>query len=144
MEFANISAVVGPWVGVVGFRAFAKGLPCWKRTEGRTPPEVGATGTGGADTAGAGGVTVLKGFADSKDVSEGDGWLLDGAGWALVAKAVSNSAEIIMQRLCNPVCGRLERIMADRLFGMIRFYFSLLGFPKKKQQRANGVMFLCA
>lgn len=122
MEFANISAVVGPWVGVVGFWAFAKGLPCWKRTEGRTPPEVGATGTvgetgAGADTAGAGGVTVLKGFADSKDASEGDGWLLDGAGWALVAKAVSNSAEIIMQRLCNPVCGRLERIMADRVLG---------------------------
>ena len=74
VEFANISAVVGPWVGVVDFRAFAKGLPCWKRTEGRTPPEAGA------DTAGAGGVTVPKGFADSNDASEGDGWLLGGAG----------------------------------------------------------------
>ena len=110
MEFANISAVVGPWGGVVGFWALAKGLPCWKRTEGRTPPAVGATGTGGetgADTAGAGGVTVLKGLADSNEASEGDGWLLDGAGWAFVAKAVSNSAEIIMQSLCNPDCGRL-------------------------------------
>ena len=58
-------------------------MPCWKRTEGRTPPEAGATGTAGgtgADTAGAGGVTVPKGFADSKDASEGDGWLLGGAG----------------------------------------------------------------
>jgi hypothetical protein len=110
VEFANISAVVGPWVGVVGFWAFAKGLPCWKRTEGRTPPEAGATGTVGGTGAGAGGVTVPKGFADSKDASEGDGW-------ALVAKVVSNSAEIKMQSLNNPDCGRLERIMADRLLG---------------------------
>jgi hypothetical protein len=92
-------------------------LPCWKRTEGRTPPEAGATGTVGGTGAGAEGVTAPKGFADSKDASEGDGWLLDGAGWALVAKVVSNSAEIKMQSLNNPDCGRLEKIMVDKLLG---------------------------
>jgi len=122
VEFDTISAVVGPWVGVVGFWAFAKGLPCWKRTEGRTPPETGATGTTAvADAAGTGGVIVPNGLADSKAASEGEGWLLDGAGWALVAKVVSNSAEIIMQSSSNPDCSRLERIMADRFLGWVDF-----------------------